>query len=63
MSSGIVPIIDFSPFLTGDEAAKAAVAKELHAAATGVGFFMIKGYQSVISQDTVRQAFEQVSGR
>ncbi len=61
MSSGIVPIIDFSPFLSGDQGAKAAVAKELHAAATGVGFFMIKGYQSEISQETVEQAFKQVS--
>jgi isopenicillin N synthase-like dioxygenase len=61
MSSGIVPIIDFAPFLTGDQASKEAVAKELHAAATEVGFFMIKGYQSAISQETVEQAFKQVS--
>ena len=60
MSSGIVPIIDFAPFLTGDAAGKAAVAKELHTAATEVGFFMIKGYQSAISQDTVVKAFKTV---
>lgn len=60
-TSGIVPIIDVAPFLEGDSAARAAVAKELVDAAKDVGFFFIKGYQKSIQQETVEKAFAKVS--
>lgn len=40
-SSGIVPIIDFAPFLTGSQAQKEQVARELFKACTDVRRFWI----------------------
>ena len=44
MSLDTVPIIDISPFLSGDPAGKKAVADAVAAACTDIGFFAISGH-------------------
>jgi len=44
MSLDTVPIIDISPFLSGDPAGKKAVADAIAAACTDIGFFAISGH-------------------
>jgi isopenicillin N synthase-like dioxygenase len=39
-----VPVIDLTPWFSGDEAARAAVAARVDAALQSVGFFLIKGH-------------------
>src|SRR5260370_40017652 len=39
-----VPLIDLTPWLSGDEAARAGVAAEVDAALRSVGFFLISGH-------------------
>ena len=39
-----VPVIDLGPWLSGDEAARAAVAAEVDAALQSVGFFLVTGH-------------------
>ena len=39
-----VPVIDLTPWFSGDEAARAAVAAEVDAALQSVGFFLISGH-------------------
>lgn len=40
-----IPVIDFAPFLTGDAAARQAVANEIAAACETIGFFYLTGHQ------------------
>jgi NCS2 family nucleobase:cation symporter-2 len=40
----VVPIIDLTPALTGDEAAKQAVAEKVGAAARSIGFLVVSGH-------------------
>jgi isopenicillin N synthase-like dioxygenase len=40
----VVPIIDLTPALTGDEAAKQAVAEKAGAAARSIGFLVVSGH-------------------
>ena len=51
MSTETVPIIDISPFLSGDEAGKASVALQVADACTSIGFFAIKGHG--VAQDII----------
>tara|TARA_Y100001934_G_scaffold189083_1_gene222986 strand:+ start:2759 stop:3766 length:1008 start_codon:yes stop_codon:yes gene_type:complete len=51
MSTETVPIIDISPFLSGDEAGKASVALQVADACTSIGFFAIKGH--CVPQDII----------
>lgn len=44
MPSGTVPVIDISPFLSGDEDGKARVAGAVAAACEDIGFFAISGH-------------------
>ena len=39
-----VPVIDLAPWLSGDDAARAAVAAQVDAALQSVGFFLITGH-------------------
>jgi len=39
-----VPVIDLTPWLSGDETARAGVAAQVDAALQSVGFFLIKGH-------------------
>jgi isopenicillin N synthase-like dioxygenase len=39
-----VPVIDIAPFLNGDKAARRAVAQEVDAACSGLGFLIISGH-------------------
>ncbi|GAA6058855.1 hypothetical protein JCM10212_002799 [Sporobolomyces blumeae] len=57
-TSGIVPIIDFGPYLKGSEQDKARVAKELLDACQDVGFLMLRNFDKVIPKAQVEQAFE-----
>ncbi|GAA5944423.1 isopenicillin N synthase family dioxygenase [Sporobolomyces koalae] len=57
-TSGIVPIIDFGPYLTGTSEEKAKVAQELFEACTQVGFLMLRNFDSVIPKSQVEQTFE-----
>ncbi|KAL7341749.1 thymine dioxygenase [Rhodotorula toruloides] len=57
--SGIVPIIDFAPFLTGSQAEKKEVAEELFKACTDVGFLMLRNIDSLIPPSQVSSAFAQ----
>ncbi|GAA5931246.1 hypothetical protein JCM1841_000873 [Sporobolomyces salmonicolor] len=57
-SSGIVPIIDFAPFLAGSQEAREQTAKELLKACTEVGFLMLRNVDAVISKETVAEAFD-----
>ena len=64
MSTETVPIIDISPFLSGDEAGKASVALQVADACTSIGFFAIKGHgvpQDIIEdlRDASHTYFEQ----
>lgn len=43
--SGVVPIVDFEPFLTGTAEDKATVAAELGEACEHIGFFVLSGHQ------------------
>lgn len=59
-TSGIVPIIDFAPFLDpkASEDERKATAKAVTDAARDVGFFMLKGHG--VEPSYVAEAFEQV---
>lgn len=60
-TSGVVPIIDFAPFLTGSAAEKEATAQALLTAAKDVGFVMLTNfYDSAVTKATVDEAFVQV---
>ena len=39
-----VPVIDLTPWLSGDQAARAAVAARVDAALQSVGFFLVQGH-------------------
>ena len=56
MSTETVPIIDISPFLSGDEAGKASVALQVADACTSIGFFAIKGHG--VPQDIIEDLRE-----
>lgn len=56
-TSGIVPIIDFSPFLDGTKEDKARVAQELFEACTKVGFLMLRNFDSIIPKSQVERTF------
>jgi isopenicillin N synthase-like dioxygenase len=43
-SSPAVPIVDFAPFLTGDEAEKVKVVEELDGAFRNVGFVYLRNH-------------------
>ncbi|GAA6004822.1 hypothetical protein JCM10207_008417 [Rhodosporidiobolus poonsookiae] len=58
VSSGIVPVIDFAPFLTGTPEEKADCAAELLKACTDVGFLMLRNIDSVVTKDKVAEAFD-----
>ncbi|KAL0260715.1 hypothetical protein SLS55_004405 [Diplodia seriata] len=51
-----VPVVDFGPFYTGDEAAKKAVSNELDHALSTVGFVYLKNHG--VPQERVDAAFE-----
>ncbi|BGO98663.1 hypothetical protein NBRC10513v2_003057 [Rhodotorula toruloides] len=55
--SGIVPIIDFAPFLTGSQAEKEEVAQELFKACTDVGFLMLRNIDSLVPPSQIASAF------
>lgn len=59
MRDGEIPVIDFTPFLTGDQAARLAVAHAIGQACEAVGFFYLKG--TGVSQAEVDRVFEQSS--
>ena len=44
MSTPIIPIIDFSAYLNGNEESKQKVAMEIGIACEQIGFFIIKGH-------------------
>lgn len=50
-----VPVIDFAPFLTGDAAARRAVADEIAQACEQIGFFYLTGHG--VPQDVVDAVF------
>jgi len=56
-TSGIVPIIDFAPYLTGSKEEKAKVAQELFEACTKVGFLMLRNFDSIIPKSQVQRTF------
>ncbi|KAI5475536.1 oxidoreductase,Oxoglutarate/iron-dependent oxygenase family [Pseudohyphozyma bogoriensis] len=60
-TSGVVPIIDFQPFLTGSQAEREATAQELLTAFKDVGFVMLKGFyqDGVVTEALVEEAFAQ----
>ena len=62
VTAGLVPIIDFGPFLSGQsQGAKDATAQELLRAMKEVGFVMLTGfYASPVSKELVEEAFVQV---
>ena len=51
-----IPMIDFAPFLSGDEAARQAVADEIAEACRVIGFFYLKGHG--VSQGLLAECFE-----
>lgn len=57
MIAGEVPLIDFAPFLSGDAAAKKAVADEIGEACEEVGFFMLTSHG--VSQESIDDVFSQ----
>ncbi|KAI5476186.1 oxidoreductase,Oxoglutarate/iron-dependent oxygenase family [Pseudohyphozyma bogoriensis] len=59
-TSGIVPVIDFAPFLSGTPAEQKATATELLNAMKDVGFLMLKGFHSeqTVTKAQVEDAFE-----
>lgn len=64
MSTETVPIIDISPYLSGNPEGKKKVASEIAAACTDIGFFAIKGHgvdQNVIEdlREAAHTFFEQ----
>ncbi|GAA5878454.1 hypothetical protein JCM8547_006587 [Rhodosporidiobolus lusitaniae] len=56
-TSGIVPVINFSGFLTGGPEEKRAVAEELLSAAKDVGFLMLRNVDSIVPKEQVAEAF------
>lgn len=52
----VVPIIDLTPALTGDEAAKQAVAEQVGAAARSIGFLVVSGHG--VPADVIERATE-----
>ncbi|GAA6048767.1 hypothetical protein JCM3770_003954 [Rhodotorula araucariae] len=60
-TSGIVPVIDFRPFLVGTTAEKQHTADELVAAMRDVGFVMLRGFhdERAVTKPQVAEAFEQ----
>lgn len=50
-----VPVVDFSPFHTGDELGKRAVASEIGAACEGIGFFYLTNHG--VSDETTEGIF------
>ncbi|GAA5990983.1 hypothetical protein JCM11641_007727 [Rhodosporidiobolus odoratus] len=56
--SGIVPIIDFAPFLTGNSDEKRATAQQLLDACKDVGFLMLRNIDAVVPKDKVAEAFD-----
>ncbi|WP_299391954.1 isopenicillin N synthase family oxygenase, partial [Pelagibius sp.] len=50
-----IPVIDFGPFLTGDLAARQAVAREIGAACRNIGFFYLANHG--IAPDLVARSF------
>ncbi|GAA5892411.1 isopenicillin N synthase family dioxygenase [Sporobolomyces salmoneus] len=56
-TSGIVPIIDFGPYLTGAPEDKAKVAQELYEACTKVGFLMLRNFDTIIPKTQVEETF------
>lgn len=60
-TSGLVPIIDFGPFISGSQAEKEGTARELLDAMKTVGFVMLKNfYGSSVTKEKVVNAFAQV---
>ncbi|BGP39224.1 hypothetical protein JCM10450v2_003180 [Rhodotorula kratochvilovae] len=59
VSSGIVPVISFEPFLSGTPAEREATAQELLKAAKEVGFLMLSNVDSVMPKAKVAEAFRQ----
>ncbi|GAA5855588.1 hypothetical protein JCM9279_002991 [Rhodotorula babjevae] len=58
VSSGIVPVINFEPFLSGTPEDKLATAQELLEAAKEVGFLMLCNVDAVVDKATVAEAFK-----
>ncbi len=56
MRSETVPVIDISPYLSGDEAGKAQVSKAVAEACTTIGFFAISGHG--VPQDIIEDLRE-----
>lgn len=56
----LVPIIDFSPFLQGTPSENLDTSYTLLSAMKEVGFCMLTGYETVVSQEVVSEAFDQV---
>ncbi|GAA5902901.1 hypothetical protein JCM6882_009156 [Rhodosporidiobolus microsporus] len=57
VSSGIVPVIDFSRYLNGDEEDKKETAQELLKACKEVGFLMLSNIDAVMTKEKVGEAF------
>ena len=43
MTTDSIPVIDFSPFIDGDAAARAEVARQMRQASSDWGFFYLSG--------------------
>lgn len=52
-----IPVIDFEPFLTGDDAAKAAIAQQVHHACHDIGFMYLKHLN--LDPDLIQRLFAQ----